>query len=133
MGVRRGYVWTVAALIMQQSFTLSTLSSGPMNTVSVEGETVKMESSRNSSELPINWEFASAGSSQFLTIYTSARITVNLSSRYKIYTDNRTRYDIVIDSVDLSHAGTYICTPITEDVIDEVPATAQLTVLGETA
>lgn len=102
----------------------------PMNTVSFVGDRVKMECSSSSSTSPVDWEFALARSSDFSLICSFGRITESLSSRYKIDTENRTRYNIIVDSVDLSHAGTYRCTPITEEF--NVPSdSAQLIVLGE--
>lgn len=98
--------------------------------VSVVGTKAVMECRRNASVLPINWEFAPAGSNNFSYIYTSERMTQRLSSRYKIDTDGSTRWDIVIDSVDLSHAGTYRCEPITKEVLNAPSFSAQLIVLG---
>ena len=94
-----------------------------MNTVSVVGNKTKMECSRNFLHHSVEWEFAPADSSSFSYIYTN-RKTESVTSRYKIDTDNELRYDIVIDSVDLSHAGTYRCT------VGSTSASAQLIVLG---
>lgn len=92
---------------------------------------VQMECSSNSSMPPVDWEFALAGSSDFSYIYAVGRITESQFSKLKIDTDNKTRYDIIIDSVDFSQAGTYRCTPITEKVINASSYMAQLIVLGE--
>ena len=113
---------------MHHSFTFSAFVSRPMNTVSTAKSRVKMECSRNPHVYPVDWEFAPVGSTDFLYINAGRRITERQSSRYMIDTDNISRYDIVIDSVDLSHAGTYRCTPLTEKPIR---ALAELIVLGE--
>jgi len=117
-------VWTLTVLISQLSFTFSTILTKPINTVSVVGNKTKMKCSRNLLHLPVEWEFAPVRPNSFSYIYTRERITGNMSSRYKIDTDNEARYDIVIDSVDLSHAGTYRCT------VGSSSASAQLIVLG---
>ena len=98
------------------------------------GDRIKMEcSSRPNSSLPVDWEFTSVGSSDVVSIYTVGEITESLSSRYKIDTDGKTRYDIVIDSVDFFHAGRYKCTPITEAIISAATYSAELIVLGMSA
>lgn len=122
-----GCVCTVAVIVAYKSFTLSVFLTKPTNTVSFVGERVRIECSSNPSDLLVDWEFARAGSNSFSYIYTGERITESLTSRYKMDTDGKTRYDIVIDSVDLSHAGRYRCTPVTGQLLS---ATASLTVLG---
>lgn len=127
-------MFILTVLIVQPSFTRSAQTATPMNTISFVGDRVKMEcSSRPNSSLPVDWKFAQAGSSDFLYIYTAERMTESLSSRYKIDTDGKTRYDIVIDSVDFFHAGRYICTPITEEFDTASSSTAQMIVLGMSA
>jgi len=129
MRIKWDFVLKLAAAIMQHSFGVSAFISKPMNTVSVVGNKTKIECSRNPHPShPVNWVFSPAGSKDFSRIYIGKRITESLSSMYKIDTDNRTRYDIVIDSVDMSHAGTYRCTPIAEE---QLRASAELIVIGE--
>src|SRR6218665_2863182 len=129
--IRWGCVLTVVIFNRQHPFTYSELLSMPMNAVSVVGNRVKLECSTQPHVLyPVDWEFAPAGSNRFSYIYASRRLTASLSSRYKIDTDGKTRYDVVIDSVDLSHAGTYRCMPLSDELKN---VSAQLTVLGETA
>lgn len=130
MQVRWGYVLILTISMMQLSFTLIEHSTKPKNTVSIVGTKAKMECRRNTSVLPINWEFASTGSNNFSYIYASRRLTESLSSRYNIDTDGKTRYDVVMDSVDLFHAGTYRCEPITKEVINASSDSAQLVVIG---
>src|SRR6218665_848797 len=124
-------VFVLTVLIEQNSFTHSSQLTKPINTISFVGDTVKMECSNNSSMAPIDWEFTLAGFNNESFIYSAGRITEKLSSRYWIETDSKSRYDIVIDSVDLSHAGTYRCMPNTKEVINTSSYTAQLIVLGK--
>lgn len=118
-------------LTMHCYLTRSAQLPRPVNTVSLEGNRVKIECSRNSSNLPVDWEFSSSGNSAFSDIYTVGQLTENLSSRYKVDIDNKTRYDIVIDSVDMSDAGTYRCTIFTNDATNPPSYSAQLIVLGK--
>lgn len=119
----------MALLTVQQSLALSVHLPKLINTESVVESRVKMECSRNPHVLyPVDWEFAPAGSNSFSYIYTGKRITESLWSKYKIDTNGKTRYDIVHDSVDLSHAGAYRWTPITEE-FNVSSYTAELIVL----
>ena len=124
-------VLVLTVLITQNSFTHSAQLTKPINTVSFAGSKVKMECSNNSSMVPIDWEFGFAGFNNFSYIYFAGLITEKLISRYRIETDSKSRYDMVIDSVDLSHAGTYRCTPNTEEVIYTSSYSAELIVIGE--
>ena len=118
-------------LTMQFYLTRAVHLPRPVNTVSLERSRAKMECSRNPSNLPIDWQFSSAENSIFSDIYTVGQITETLASMYKVDTDNKTRYAIVIDSVDMSHAGTYKCTILTDDAKDPPSYSAQLIVLGK--
>lgn len=121
----------VSIFSTQYPFALSAILSQPMNTVAVAKSRVKLGCRRHPHVFPVDWEFAPASSNDFSYIYTSQLITERLSSRYKIDTDNRSRYDVVIESVDVFHAGTYRCTPITEEVVSLSSYSAELAVLGE--
>src|SRR6218665_1200904 len=127
---RRGFVLTVLVFTMQHSFASSGVVTKPMTAMSMVGGSVRMACSRDQSHLPVDWEFAPADTNNTSFIYTNRHIAENFTSKYKIDTDNVTRYDIVIDSADSSHAGTYICTPVTEGGADAPSASAQLIVLG---
>jgi len=116
--------------IMQHPFASSVVVTKPMTAVSMLGGMVRMGCSRDQSNLPVDWEFAPADTNDTSFIYTNRHIAENFTSKYNIDTDNVTRYDIVIDSADSSHAGTYICTPVTEGGAGPSSASAQLIVLG---
>lgn len=120
----------LTVLIMQRSFSRSVQLTKPINTVSYVGKMVKMECIRSPSELPIDWGYASISSNDFSLIYTVGQITEGVSSRYKIDSNDKKRYDIVIDSVDFFHAGTYRCRPVTEE-FNGIWNSARLIVLGE--
>lgn len=124
---RYGFVWTLTVLIAHHSLTLSDILTKPMNTMSFVGNKTRIECSRDASDLPIDWEFNSvdtSGTPGFSYIYINRRFTKSLSSRYKIDTDGTSLYDIVIDSVDFYHAGSYRCTG------GLTSASAELIVLG---
>lgn len=112
---------------MQRCFTLSGNLRKPANKVSLARSRVKLECSKDWSNLPVDWQFSSSGNSSFSDIYTVGQITYILSSSYKVDTDNKTPYDVVIDSVDSSHK----CT-IFNDVANDPPSYfAELIVLGK--
>lgn len=121
------YLWRLTVLTLQFSFTFSEILVKPMNTMSLVGTEVHMECSISSSHRQVDWEFYPTGSISFShrpTIYAHGRITECLSSRYKIDTDNRSRYNLVIDPVNLLDPGTYRCIGGVES------ASAELVVIG---
>ena len=120
---------TVVIFINQCPSTFSYLVSKPMTAVSMMGGSVRMGCSRDLSSDAVDWEFAPADTNETSFVYTSRQIPANLTSRYRIDTDNQSRYDLVMDSVDYSHAGTYICTPVNQGAYPQ-SGSAQLMVLG---
>ena len=122
-------VLAVTIFITQCPFTFSAIVAGPSTAVSFVGGRVRMGCSRDLSSDGVDWEFAPADTNKTSFIYTNRQIPANLTSRYRIDTDNQSRYDLVMDSVVWSDAGTYICTPINQGANPQ-SASAQLMVLG---
>src|SRR6218665_3851809 len=100
-----------------------------MAAVSFVGGSVRMGCTRDLSSDAVDWEFAPADTNKTSYIYTNRQIRANLTSRYRIDTDRQTRYDLIIDPVVWSDAGTYICTPINQGAYPQ-SGSAQLMVLG---
>jgi len=98
----------VAIFITQCPFTFSVIVSGPMTAVSFVGGSVRMGCTRDLSSDAVDWEFAPADTNKTSYIYTNRQIRANLTSRYRIDTDRQTRYDLIIDPVVWSDAGTYV-------------------------
>ena len=80
-----------------------------MNTIAFVGRRVAFECSTNVT-LPLRWDFAEVNSTGFKNIYRLGKIINNFSSRYKVVNITiEGRWTLVIDSVDMDHAGTYRC------------------------
>lgn len=63
------------------------------------------------SVLPLIWSFISAGSPLFYTIlYIHGNLTTSGAAKYKVDRNIRGQYNLVMESVDISYAGRYICT-----------------------
>ena len=98
----------------------------PKNTVALLGKTVILECTTNLST-PVRWKVNSD------IIYYNEVITESLRSRFRIENSSYGTHNLVIDKVDLSHAGTYICLPTVYPGEREEGFSAQLTVLGKSA
>src|SRR6218665_2394602 len=89
----------------------SELLSFPINTIAKVGERVEFECSTNVTT-PLRWDFAEVNSTKFEYIYLNEEISNNFSSRYKVETPTNGTWTLVINSTDMSHAGTYRCSTI---------------------
>src|SRR6218665_1921352 len=104
------------------------IPTSPKNTVALLGKKVVIECTTNLST-PVRWKVNSE------IIYYNEVITESLRSKFRIETssDGTYMYNLIIDEVDLSHAGTYICLPTVYPGEREEGFSAQLTVLGKSA
>jgi len=109
--------------------TRSQLLSSPFNTIAKIGQRVELECS-TSALLPLRWDFAEVNSTRFEAVYRLETITRKCSSRYKVNTTTKGRFALVIDSVDIAHAGTYRCQNEPNYDSLERNASAQLAVIG---
>lgn len=96
----------------------------PKNTFAKIGDRVEFECSTNETissfsgfssdyegeAIPLTWMFSSATSSTAdLFIYHSGYVDHNLSSRYSVDDHTPGSYNLIVNSVALSFAGTYTC------------------------
>src|SRR6218665_3562834 len=112
----------------------SQLLSSPMNTIAKIGQSVELECTTNAT-LPLNWDFAEVNSTRFEHIYRNEVFESNFSSRYYMYNISssvKRHWVLVINSVDIYHAGTYKCGNVYEPKFIQMNATAQLAVMGKT-
>src|SRR6218665_648429 len=109
--------------------TRSQLLSSPMNTIAKIGQRVELECSTNAI-LPLIWNFAKVNSTRFETVYHLEAIISNFSSRYKVNTTKGGRVALVIDSVDMDHAGTYRCKNTPTYNPQDRNVSAQLVIIG---
>lgn len=96
----------------------------PKNTVAKFGDRVELECSTNETissfsefysdsedkAIPLDWMLSSSTSSTAeLSIYRSDHFVQNLSSRFPIGKTTRGSYNLIVNAVDFSFAGTYTC------------------------
>src|SRR6218665_220411 len=101
-----------------------------MNTIAFVGRRVEFECSTNVT-LPLRWDFAEVNSTRFEPVYYLEKILSNFSSRYKVNTTIKGRFALVIDSVDMDHAGTYRCQNTQTYNSQDRNVSAQLVVIGK--
>src|SRR6218665_1215611 len=112
--------------------TRSQLLSSPMNTIAKIGQRVELECSTNAT-VPLEWYFAEVNSTRFEDVYRNEVIERKFSSRYyNVSSSVNGRFALVIGSVDMYHAGTYICQNTYNPQSIQMNATAQLVVIGMT-
>lgn len=97
----------------------------PRNLVALTGEKVELKCSVEENPSVV-WGFTSYNTSKDADISFGENISLPLKSRYKIEKRVRGQHNIVIDSVDLDHAGKYRCLTIATGI----KVVAYLTVLG---
>ena len=89
-------------------YTLGHLTAVPKNTVAKLGDGVELECITNAI-IPVRWEFSISGSQNKTFIYHSGVITHRLRDKYVMDNSRTGRYNLVMNSVDLSLGGTYTC------------------------
>ena len=110
------------------------LLSSPMNTIAKIGQRVELNCSTNAT-LPLTWDFADVNSTRFEHTYRNEIVESKFSSRYDVYNISSSverHWVLVINSVDIYHAGTYKCGNAYEPKVIQMNATAQLAVIGKT-
>lgn len=78
----------------------------PRNEMALANESVQLQCSTGS-EKPLRWYVTYSGTTETKTLFGRGNLSSAGESKYRI--DTSARYNLIIDSVDLSHAGTYIC------------------------
>lgn len=106
--------------------TVSSLITVPKNTVTKLGDRVELECSTNA-QSPVRWEFSIADSHNKSIVYHSGIITHSLQDKYTIDNNRKGRYNLIVNSVDLSFGGTYTCI----DAEDLSSRSAELIAIGD--
>ena len=60
-------------------------------------------------DLPVNWDFIPSGSDQIQHLYYAGYISNSYASRISVSVDGNGSYDVIIHSIRLADAGSYIC------------------------
>ena len=111
------------------SSTVSLLINQPKNEVASIGREVRFDCSTDL-DYPVTWWFTPYGSTKAVEFYFSRKVLKRYASRYRVDTNKKGHFTLVIDEVDQHHAGRYSC--YDNDGDDEVGASAELNVvLGE--
>lgn len=100
------------------SLSIAFLKMKPKNTVSLKGRRVGFECRRENSsdpQYPIDWIFTTYGATAKKQFYFDGKFHFNSSALYRVLTNETGQYDLIIDSVDFSYAGTYGCSPRAPD------------------
>lgn len=101
-------VVTLSAFILEGS--AAAFLKVPENKMSLLNRKTELQCSTNSI-MPLIWSFISSGSPLFYTIlFIHGNLTTSGAAKYKIERSVRGEYNLVMESVDLSYAGRYICT-----------------------
>jgi|SRR6218665_2062544 len=113
--------------------TIGQLTAVPKNTIAKLGDRVELECGTDAS-IPVSWHFSLAGSQNSMFIYYSGVITFNISDKYVIDNIETGRYNLIMNSVDLSMGGTYTCSDAPRSQGSQqstgLPGTAELIVIG---
>lgn len=80
----------------------------PKNTIAKLGARVELVC-QTDAPIPVRWNFSPAGSQNRTVIYLSGVITHSLKNKYAIDNDRTGRYNLIMNSVDLSFGGSYTC------------------------
>src|SRR6218665_102933 len=114
-------------------YTIGHLAAVPRNTVVKLGDSVELECITNA-KIPVRWDFAFGGSQNKTLIYLSGVVTHSLKNKYAIDNRETGRYNLIMNSTDLSFDGTYMCSDAPSSQSDQqstrLSGSAGLTVIG---
>ena len=101
-------------------------SFAPKSSVVMIGSRMELNCSVNENDSRA-WTYTSWNSSTERSIYLGENIVASMRSRYRIDKTTSGKHNLIIDSVDLTHAGRYRCISIMQQsLMNDI----QLTVLG---
>src|SRR6218665_1346911 len=96
-----------AAFLISKGYEAAILTF-PRNTMSLSNTSVELPCSTNSNK-SLQWYFTQSGTTASIPLYTRGNLTSAGESRYIIDASIQGHSNLIIGSVDFSHAGRYKC------------------------
>ena len=120
---RKLYLNIILVLVISSTI-VHVASFAPRTSVVVNGTRVELNCCINEND-SATWTYISWNASTETSIYLGKDIVASMRSRYKIDKSISGQHNLIIDSVDLAHAGRYRCTGVqNQSLVNDIELTA---------